>query len=100
MNLPTRSCYVKVQGKEAVKITSLKVRQPTVDQKEFAAVLGEYKRRYQRSEQEAADVLKEEENRHVLYRNVPIQEEIGDTVFDHSNRFHNPFKNKGKQLRE
>ena len=31
MNLPTRCCYVKVQGKEAAKITSLKVRQATVD---------------------------------------------------------------------
>jgi hypothetical protein len=39
MNLPTCSCYVKVQGKEAVKITSLKVGQPKVAEKELAAVL-------------------------------------------------------------
>jgi hypothetical protein len=51
MNLPTRCAYVKVQGKEATKITSLKMRQPTVDPGELAEVLSEYKRRYQRSGQ-------------------------------------------------
>jgi hypothetical protein len=61
MNLPTRCCYVKVHEKPAVKITSLKVRQPKVDQKELAAVLGEYKNRYQRSKQEASEVLKKGE---------------------------------------
>jgi hypothetical protein len=91
MNLPTRSCYVKVQGKEAVKITSLKVRQPKVDQKELAAVLGEYKRRYQRIRQEAEDVLKQKENRQAFYDKFPAHEESADAAADFSNRFQNPF---------
>jgi hypothetical protein len=102
MNLPTRCCYVKMQGKEAVKITSLKVRQPKVEQKELAAVLGEYRNRYQRSEQEAAGVLKKEADRLALFRNVP--EESADTVFDIHSQFHNPFafgtaKEKEKRMR-
>jgi hypothetical protein len=96
MNLPTRSCYVKVQGKEAVKITSLKVRQPTVDQKELAVVLGEYKRRYQRSRQEAENVLRAQEAQHALYGSLRNQEETADTVFDQRNRFRNPFAEKEK----
>jgi hypothetical protein len=88
MNLPTRSCYVKVQGKEAVKITSLKVRQSKVDQKELATVLGEYKKRYQRSQQEAAAVLKKEADRLALFRNDPL--ENADTVFDLGAQFQNP----------
>jgi hypothetical protein len=104
MNLPTRCCYVKVHEKPAVKITSLKVRQPKVAEKELVAVLGEYKKRYQRSEQEAADVLRKEEERMNVSGNVPIQKESADTVFDHSNRFHNPFaagtpKEKENKLR-
>ena len=91
MNLPTRSCYVKVQGKEAVKITSLKVRQPKVDQKELAAVLGEYKRRYQRSRQEAEDVLQKEADRLAIFGHAPHPEERADTVFDSRSRFQNPF---------
>jgi hypothetical protein len=91
MNLPTRSCYVKVQGKEAVKITSLKVQQPKVDQKELAAVLGEYKRRYQRSRQEAENVLKQEENHQAFYDKFPAHEESADAAADFSNRFQNPF---------
>jgi hypothetical protein len=91
MNLPTRSCYVKVQGKEAVKITSLKVRQPKVKQEELAAVLGEYKRRYQRSRQEAEDVLKQKEDRQAFYDKFPAHEESADAAADFSNRFQNPF---------
>src|ERR671916_1667903 len=91
MNLPTRSCYVKVQGKEAVKITSLKVGQPKVDQTELAAVLGEYKRRYQRSQQEAEDVLKQEEDRQAFYDKFPAHEESADAAADDGNRFQNPF---------
>jgi hypothetical protein len=96
MNLPTRSCYVKVQGKEAVKITSLKVRQPKVDQKDLAAVLGEYKRRYQRSRQEAEDVLKQEEKRLAFYGSYPNTKESADTVFNQRSRFRNPFAEKEK----
>jgi hypothetical protein len=96
MNLPTRSCYVKVQGKEAVKITSLKVRQPKVDQKELAAVLGKYKNRYQRSCQEAEDVLQEQEARQAFLGKIQKHEEVGDTVFDQRNRFRNPFAEKEK----
>jgi hypothetical protein len=91
MNLPTRSCYVKVQGKEAVKITSLKVRQPKVDQTEIAAVLGEYKSRYQRSRQEAEDVLQKEADRLALFGHAPTPEESADTVFDYRSRSQNPF---------
>jgi type IV secretory pathway TraG/TraD family ATPase VirD4 len=91
MNLPTRCCYVKVQGKEAVRITSLNVKDPRIEQRELAEVLGEYKNRYQRSQQDAEDVLKAQEGRKNLYRSVPTQEEIADTVFDQRNQFHNPF---------
>jgi hypothetical protein len=90
MNLPTRSCYVKVQGKEAVKITSLKVRQPKVKQEELAEVLAEYKRRYQRSRQEAEDALKQED-RQAFYDKFPAHEESADAAADFSNRFQNPF---------
>jgi hypothetical protein len=92
MNLPTRCCYVKVQGKEAVKITSLKVGEPTVDQKELGAVLGEYKSRYQQSKQEAEDVLRQEaDERQVFYENALIHEESADTAADYSDLFENPF---------
>jgi hypothetical protein len=94
MNLPTRSCYVKVQGKEAVKITSLKVRQPKVKQEELAMVLGEYKNRYQRSRQEAENVLKAQEAQQALYGSLPNQEGMTDSVFDQNKRFHNPFEEK------
>jgi hypothetical protein len=59
MNLPTRCCYVKLQEKAAVRITSLKVPQPKVAQRELGAVLGEYKRRYQRSDQQAKTALQD-----------------------------------------
>jgi hypothetical protein len=57
MNLPPRCCYVKAQEKAAVRITSLKVSEPTVAPTELAAVLLEYKRRYQRSKQQAKGAL-------------------------------------------
>jgi hypothetical protein len=90
MNLPTRCCYVKVHEKPAVKITSLKVKQPTVDQTELAAVLGEYKNRYQRSRQEAEDVLQEQEARQAFLGRIPNPE------FDQRNLFRNPFQEKEK----
>jgi hypothetical protein len=96
MNLPTRSCYVKVQGKEAIKITSLKVREPKVNQKDLAAVLGEYKHWYQRSRQDAEDVLQKQEAQQAFYGSVPNPEESADTVFDLHNRFRNPFTEKEK----
>jgi hypothetical protein len=104
MNLPTRCAYVKVQGKEAVRITSLKVRQPKIDQTELVAVLGEYKNRYQRSQQEARDVLRKEEDRQAFYEKFPIHEESADTAADYSDRFRNPFahgtlKDKEKPVR-
>jgi hypothetical protein len=93
MNLPTRCCYVKAQGKEATKITSLKVKQPTVDQKELAAVLGEYKNRYQQSKQEAEEVLKKEEDaRQALFGNVPMHEQSNDAAADYGDQFQNPFE--------
>jgi hypothetical protein len=98
MNLPTRCAYVKVQGKEAVRITSLKVRQPKVDQKELAAVLGEYKSRYQRSRQEA-DALREKEEKawEEFYGYVPPQAKLGDAAPDARNRFQNPFDLQEKE---
>jgi hypothetical protein len=100
MNLPTRCCYVKVQGKEAAKITSLKVRQPTVDQKELVAVLGEYKNRYQRSKEEASTLLKKEaEDRQTFYGNFPIHAQHTDTASDPSVLFQNPFGQKDKEKR-
>jgi hypothetical protein len=97
MNLPTRCCYVKVQGKEAVKITSLKVNEPRIDQKELAAVLGEYKHRYQRSQQEAADVLKKEAaDIHAFYGSSQIHQTT-DTASDSSILFQNPFGQKDKE---
>jgi hypothetical protein len=94
MNLPTRSCYVKVHEKPAVKITSLKVKDPRIDQRELADVLGEYRNRYQRSEQEAEDVLKKEEDRQVFSRNTPVHEESNDAAADSHILFRNPFKEK------
>jgi hypothetical protein len=86
-------CYVKVQGREAVKITSLKVRQPKVDQKELAAVLGEYKDRYQRSKEEASVLLqKEETDRQAFYGNFPTHAKSADTASNYSDRFQNPFE--------
>jgi hypothetical protein len=91
MNLPTRCCYVKVNNKPAVKITSLKMQEPRIDQKELAAVLGEYKSRYQRSRQEAEDVLTKEADRLALFGHAPSPEESADTVFDSRSQFQNPF---------
>jgi hypothetical protein len=59
MNLPTRCCYVKVPEKAAVRITSLKVPEPTVAHAELAAVLLEYKRRYQRTEPQAKNAQRD-----------------------------------------
>jgi hypothetical protein len=98
MNLPTRCCYVKVQGKEAAKITSLKVRQPTVDQKELVAVLGEYKNRYQRSKEEASTLLKKEEDElQAFYDNFPTHAKSADSPTDNSALFENPFAEKDKE---
>jgi hypothetical protein len=98
MNLPTRCAYVKVQGKEAIRITSLKVRQPKVDQKELAAVLGEYKHRYQRSQQEAADVLKKGEDAWQQFSgHVPTDSQQPDTPANGSAVFKNPFASKEKE---
>jgi hypothetical protein len=92
MNLPTRCCYVRVQGKEAVKITSLKMRQPTVDQQELAAVLGEYKHRYQRSKHEADEAL---ENISAPFSENPSTNAAGTTgVSDAGDIFQNPFTDK------
>ena len=92
MNLPTRCCYVKVQGKEAVKITSLKMRQHKVDQKELAAVLGEYKTRYQRSKQEADEAL---EKVSAPFSGNPSNNSDGTTgVSDSGDIFQNPFTDK------
>jgi hypothetical protein len=98
MNLPTRCCYVKVQGKDAVKITSLKVRQPTVDQRELAAVLGEYKRRYQRSRDEA-DALREQDaaDRYAFYGTVPPGTQRPDAAAADSGVFTNPFGSADKE---
>jgi hypothetical protein len=94
MNLPTRCCYVKVQGHEAVRITSLKVRQPTVDQKELTLVLGEYKRRYQRSLQEADAIRGKEAAAWQLYAGaVPTDAKHADETAV----FHNPFAAQEKE---
>jgi hypothetical protein len=109
MNLPTRCCYVKVQEKEAVKITSLKVKQPKVDQRELAAVLREYKKRYQRTKEEADALRKKEEgSRGLFFGNLPDSAQSADTPVDeaaetdYSDQFENPFatatsKDKEKQ---
>jgi hypothetical protein len=98
MNLPTRCCYVRVHGREAVKITSLKVRQPTVDQKELVAVLGEYKNRYQRSKEEASTLLKKEEDElQAFYDNFPTHAKSADSPTDNSALFENPFAEKDKE---
>ncbi len=100
MNLPTRSCYVKVQGRKAAKITSLKMKEANIDQAELAAVLGEYKHRYQRSQQEAAAVLKmAEADRQALYGNFPIHDQNTDTASDPGVLFQNPFGPKDKEKR-
>jgi hypothetical protein len=103
MNLPTRCCYVKVHEKPAVKITSLKVQQPKVAEaeRELAAVLGEYKKRYQRSRQEAEAMLQQEEARQALDGHVLSPEESSDTAAGSPVLFQNPFaqQDKEKQLR-
>jgi hypothetical protein len=98
MNLPTRCCYVKVQGKEAVKITSLRVNEPRIDQKELVAVLGEYKSRYQRSKEEASALLKKEaDDRQAVYGNFPTQTQSAATPSDAGDIFQNPFKDMDKE---
>jgi hypothetical protein len=98
MNRSTRCCYVKVQGREAVKITSLKVRQPKVDQKELAAVLGEYKSRYQRSKEEALALLKKEDDEpQAFYGNFPAQTQSAAPASDSGDIFQNPFGQKDKE---
>lgn len=57
-NLPTRVAYVRLQGKPAVKITTLNVGDPKVDPGELKEVLSEYKRRYQRTAEEAEAALR------------------------------------------
>jgi type IV secretory pathway TraG/TraD family ATPase VirD4 len=98
MNLPTRCCYVKVQGREAVKITSLRMQQPKVDQRELGAVLGEYKNRYQRSKEEASALLKKEaDDRQALYGKFPTHAQSAATPSDSGDIFQNPFALKDKE---
>jgi hypothetical protein len=95
MNLPTRCCYVKVNDKPAVKITSLKIGQPKVDQTELAAVLSEYKHRYQRDKQAADEALSQ------IAADLPFSlalphtsgngSEVNDSVVDVTDQFNNPF---------
>jgi hypothetical protein len=96
MNLPTRCCYVKVQEKEAVRITSLKIRQPTVDQQELAAVLTEYKCRYQRSEQQAKEALKDVAEA-LFLRGFPGSKAGTTGAADTSGSFQNPFAKDKKK---
>jgi type IV secretory pathway TraG/TraD family ATPase VirD4 len=96
MNLPTRCCYVKVQGKEAVRITSLKVPEPTVAPQELAAVLSEYKCRYQRSEQQANDSQKDVAEALCL-RGFPGSTLAPAEDAEGSGVFHNPFTAKDKE---
>jgi hypothetical protein len=56
-NLPTRVAYVRLQGKPAVKITTLNVGNTQPDPGELKEVLREYKRRYQRTKEETENVL-------------------------------------------
>jgi hypothetical protein len=98
MNLPTRCCYVKVHEKEAVKITSLKVQHPKVDQKELAAVLAEYKRRYQRNKEEAKAALERIAGSLPHSGDSPIyshrsddRQSRNDDEADNSSVFTNPF---------
>lgn len=48
LHLPPRQAFVKVHDQPAVRITTLTVRDPTLESGEMEAVLGEYRRRYQR----------------------------------------------------
>jgi hypothetical protein len=103
MNLPTRCCYVKVQGHKAVKITSLKMKEANIDQKELAAVLGKYKHRYQRSKQETEEALKKGEaarqqfsgNVLTLAQRADAAPDAADAGSGYSDLFHNPFKQRG-----
>jgi hypothetical protein len=56
-NLSPRMAYVKLHDQEAVKIKTLTVPPHEPDPKELAQVLGEYKRRYQRSQEEAEKAI-------------------------------------------
>jgi hypothetical protein len=100
MNLPTRCCYVKVDKKEAVKITSLKMPKPTVTPAELAAVLSEYKHRYQRSEQQATDVLQDVADGlsfRTGFATSHAAQDATDKRTHAPDRFHNPFKRRAKE---
>jgi hypothetical protein len=110
MNLPTRCCYVKVSGKDAVRITSKNVRQPKVDPQELAAVLGEYKRRYQRNEHQAKVALKGVADA-LFFRGFPGSQAgtaaTADTARgeagapeEETDLFHNPFTKQASRKRK
>jgi hypothetical protein len=52
-NLSPQFAWVKLHDKPAVKIKTLNVGDPEVDEREVEEVLAEYKRRYQRSREQA-----------------------------------------------
>ena len=86
-----------------MKITSLKTHEPSIYPRELATVLGEYKSRYQRSRQEAEEVLKKGEATWQHFSgNVPSHAQrtdaapdAADAGSDYSDLFHNPFKQRG-----
>lgn len=56
-NLSPREAYIKLEGRPAVKVRTLGVKQPRVDQRQLADVLETYRRRYQRTEREAQEAI-------------------------------------------
>lgn len=56
-NLPPRYAYVKLHDQAAAKIKTLTVPEVEVDPEELQEVLGEYKRRYQRTKEEAEEAI-------------------------------------------
>ena len=83
-NLSPRLAYVKLHNHDAVKIKTLSVPDAQVDQQELEKVLGTYRERYQRTQEEAEEAIAR------LKQPVPAQEENESTplysrVFDRSN---------------
>jgi hypothetical protein len=56
-NLKARQAYVKLEGRPAIKMRTSRIGEPRVSQSELAQVLTTYRRRYQRTQEEAEQAI-------------------------------------------
>lgn len=56
-NLKPRSAYVKLEGRPAIKMRTSRISEPRVNQRELVRVLTAYRRRYQRTQEEAEQAI-------------------------------------------